>query len=171
MNEHSNHPQPGLGHHSFPQREDDPWLVQVDVFLDDVKNPKNPKFRLRSCLPQEKRNVNGKEERYLIFTNYDRNGFKIFFQLHDKTGGNYCFPNKADDAVWSKTGKKCPDEAWATNTVFQPVEVIDGKTLVVEFPNKTVIGDFRYTLRVTNDGGSTYVDLDPGGTGNNNNYR
>jgi hypothetical protein len=29
------------------------------------------------------------------------------------------------------------------------------------------MGVFHYTLRVTNDGGETYCDLDPGGVDNN----
>jgi hypothetical protein len=151
----------------------EPWLVQVDVYLDSV----DPlAFHLESCLPQEIRNFGGKDEKYLVFNNNCRPGFKILFELHDLTNDDpnvkgYRFPHRADDAVWSQRGAECPRE-YCKDKVLEPVRVVepDGATLVVEFKNEKVnekpLGDFRYTLNVIKDGAQP-LQLDPGGTGNN----
>jgi hypothetical protein len=151
----------------------EPWLVQVDVYLDSA----DPlKFHIESCLPQETRNFGGKDENYLVFNNNCRPGFKIVFQLHDLTNTDpdtkgYRFPHRADDAVWSKKADECPRE-YCEEKVFEPIRVIepDGTALVVEFKNQKVndkpIGDFRYTLNLIKDGAEP-LQLDPGGTGNN----
>src|ERR1044071_7835115 len=73
----------------------DPWLVQVDVYLDSA----DPlQFHIESCLPQETRNFGGKNEKYLVFNNNCRPGFRIVFQLHDLTNPDptapgYRFPH------------------------------------------------------------------------------
>lgn len=162
----------GLGAH-------EPWLVQVDVYLsDDTTNP--PEFQIESCLPHKTHTIAGKNEEYLVFDNHYRPGFRILFQLHDLTNmddptNGYRFPHKAQDAVWSQKGSVCPSQH-CTPEVFVPVRVIepDGTTLVVDFRNEkdqngNPVGDFRYTLRVTKDGGNNFLELDPGGTGNNGN--
>ena len=52
-------------------------------------------------------------------------GFEITdFTMHDPTGKGYAFPKDADDAIWSKIGIDCPDEAWGKNEVFAPKRVI-----------------------------------------------
>jgi hypothetical protein len=151
----------------------EPWLVQVDVYLDSV-DPLS--FHLESCLPQDVRNFGGKEEKYLVFNNNCRPGFKILFELHDLTNTDpttkgYRFPHRADDAVWSQPGNECPRE-YCDDKVFEPVRVVepDGATLVVEFKNEKrngqPVGDFRYTFNITQDGAQP-LQLDPGGTGNN----
>jgi hypothetical protein len=152
----------------------EPWLVQVDVYLDSV-DPLG--FRIKSCLPLESRYFAGKEEEYLVFNNHCRPGFKIIFELHssdtDPDTQGYRFPHRADDAVWSQKGDECPRE-YHDDKVFEPVRVIepDGTSLVVEFKNEKVngngIGDFRYTLNLVKDGAQP-LELDPGGTGNNGN--
>jgi hypothetical protein len=155
----------GLGVH-------EPWLVQVDVYLsDDTTDP--PEFQIESCLPRVTHTVGNKNEEYLVFDNHWRPGFRILFQLHDMTNmddpaNGYRFPHQAKDAVWSQQGDKCPTEH-CTPEVFVPVRVMepDGTTLVVDFRNETNIGKFRYTLRVTKDDGQNFLELDPGGTGNN----
>jgi hypothetical protein len=158
----------------------EPWLVQVDVYLDSV----DPlQFHVDSCLPQEPRYFGGKEEQYLVFNNSCRPGFKIIFELHPSdtvpaTQG-YRFPHRADDAIWSQIGDECPRE-YHDAKVFDPVRVIepDGTSLVVDFENEKIvkepgkdpvpIGDFRYTLNLIKDGAKP-LQLDPGGTGNNGN--
>jgi hypothetical protein len=151
----------------------DPWLIQVDVYLDSV----NPlAFHLESCLPQEVRNFGGKNEKYLVFNNNCRPGFRILFELHDLTNedpnaSGYRFPHKADDAVWSQKKDECPRD-YCDDKVFEPVRVVEpnGTTLVVDFKNEKVdgqpVGDFRYTLNLIKDGAQP-LQLDPGGTGNN----
>lgn len=151
----------------------EPWLVQVDVYLDSV----DPlAFHLESCLPQEVRNFGGKNENYLVFNNHCRPGFKILFELHDltntdPTANGYRFPHKADDAIWSQRGDECPRQ-YCKDIVLEPVRVVEpnGTTLVVEFKNEKLndqpVGDFRYTLNVMKDGAQP-LQLDPGGTGNN----
>ena len=58
------------------------------------------------------------------------------------------------------------DEVW---DVFEPVRVInDRTTLVVRNDNPSpALGPFKYTLRVTNDDGNSYTELDPGGEDRN----
>lgn len=182
MNDDTTGPQPqpsqraqgaGLSEFQAGMPKGEPWLVQVDVYLDSV----DPlAFHLESCLPQEERNFGGKDEKYLIFNNNWRPGFKILFELHDLTNDDpdakgYRFPHRPDDAIWSQRGEACPRE-YCEDKVFQPVRVIepDGATLVVEFKNEKVngkaIGDFRYTFNLIKDGAQP-LQLDPGGTGNN----
>lgn len=175
-------PQPGQGQSEHAQgarlsereggmNKGEPWLVQVDVYLDSV----NPlKFHVESCLPQEVRDVGGKQEKYLVFNNNCRPGFKIIFQLHLSSAAEaqgYRFPHRGDDAIWSQKKDECP-VAYCDDKVFEPLRVIepDGTSLVVEFKNEKVngraIGNFRYTLNLVKDGADT-LHLDPGGTGNN----
>lgn len=168
MDEHSQAPQPKLAAQDHRLGAHEPWLVHVDVYLeDDTTTP--PQFRIESCLPGEPRNG----ERYLVFENHYRPGFRIMFQLHDLTEQGYTFPRSANEAVWSKRGNDCPGEDWAKNDVFAPRWVIepDLTELVVDFANGRdekgePVGDFRYTLNVTKKGGQL-LHLDPGGTGMN----
>ena len=151
----------------------EPWLVQVDVYLDSV----DPlAFHIESCLPQEVRNFGGKDEKYLIFNNNCRPGFKILFELHDLTNSDptapaYRFPHRADDALWSQRGNECP-RSYCDDKVFNPVRVVepDGSTLVVDFANDKrngePVGDFRFTFNLIKDKADS-LQLDPGGTGNN----
>lgn len=167
MNDYSKGPQPQLQ----PQldapglQKDEPWQVQVDVYLKSVEPLQ---FQIESCLPQEKHDFGGKEEKYIVFKNNCRPGFRILFQLHDMTDpGGYMFPKDAQAAIWSKIGDECPTE-YCEDKVFEPVRVIppDYTTLVVRFENKERIGDFRYTLNLVKDGAEP-LQLDPGGTGDN----
>ena len=149
-----------------------PWAVQIDVYLDDDSGPK-PQFRVMSCL-QSYENDCG--DTYVVFENKCRPGFEIIFQLHDLTGKGYTFPKDADDAVWSKMGDDCPDEAWskdkryAESRVFTPLRVMqpDQLSLVVKNDNEkkadgNPIGRFKYTLNVGKGGAKPYLPLDPGG--------
>ena len=170
MDEHSKGPQPQPQAEERGLQNGDPWLVQVDVYLeDDTTTP--PTFRVESCLPNKVRQFGGRDEKYLVFENNLRPGFKILFQLHDlTTHGGYTFPRRPDDAVWSKIGEDCPHAGTSEgNEVFDPVRIIepDRTTLVVRFENTNPIGDFRYTLNVTKTGERPFLELDPGGTGMN----
>lgn len=165
MNEHSRGPEPEqmMELRGIPKNE--PWQVQVDVYLDRVEPLQ---FRIESSLPQK--NENG--ENYLIFENKLRPGYRILFQLHcmtdvDPSTAGYTFPKRADDAIWSQRGGECP-KAYCEDKVFDPERVIqpDRTTLVVRFENKEPIGDFRYTINLVKDGADP-VQIDPGGTGAN----
>ena len=142
---------------------DKPWVVDADVYLDHVGPP--AVFHIDSSLPVQDGN--------LVFYNHHRPGFTINFHLWDNTGGNYVFPNppapphnEEQWALWASEGEGCPPpcSSWS---VFTAQSVKDqGLTLVVRNLNDSVT-EFGYTLRVTNDGGDTFVDLDPGGTNMN----
>ena len=108
-------------------------------------------------------------DRNLVFRNNGHPGFKILFDLDDQTGENYRFPtnSKKQDGVWSKRGTKCPDTA--ASDIFKVVEIPPHRqTMVVHNLNpQPAQGEFRYTLRVTKDGGKNYLPLDPGGVNQN----
>jgi hypothetical protein len=132
-----------------------PWDVQVDVHL--KKACPNPQFEIYTSLPVQNGNI--------MFENNHRPGFNIEFNLYDETGNNYVFPpqSKVKEACWSKVGTACPtSEVWE---VFDPKRVTNaGSTLEVYNDNPSPsLGAFKYTLRVTKDGGTTYCELDPGG--------
>lgn len=141
-----------------------PWLVDVDVYLDDVTDPQKPRFHLETYLPMDPNGV-------ITFHNRGRDGFEIRFNLIDNTGQGYLFPPppKKDHALWSRQGRGCPpdnyDRQWHE---FEVVRVIEPalETLVVRNRNETVT-EFGYTLRVTNNNGATYIPLDPGGNNQN----
>ena len=106
----------------------------------------------------------------LIFKNDHHRGFDIYFDLIDKSGLGYKFPpsDKMKSAVWSELGAtSCPQAG--KMDVFTPQSVEnDQMTLVVHNPNADpVVGTFYYMLRVTNNGGSSYLPLDPGGDNKN----
>lgn len=142
----------------------EPWVVDVDVYLEDAGDP--PQFRLESCLPMDSGEV-------ITFHNRGRPGFTITFNLIDETGGGYRFPpnGKRHDALWSRQGPGCPPKDFGRQwDEFETVRVVepDRTTLVVRNLNETVT-EFGYTLRVTNDEGATFVDLDPVGNNQNGN--
>jgi hypothetical protein len=143
---------------------DKPWVVDVDVYLEDIGPP--VEFHIDSSLPVDGGN--------LVFYNRHRPGFTINFRLWDNTAeGNYVFPNPPAPpnneeawALWSSKGKGCPPpcSSWS---VFSAQSVKDqGLTLVVRNLNDSMT-EFGYTLRVTNNGGDTFVELDPGGNNMN----
>lgn len=135
-----------------------PWDIDVDIHL--KKGCPNPQFEIYTSLPTS----NGE----IVFKNNHRPGFNIRFNLYDETGEGYTFPPQAkvDDACWSKIGTTCPQSA--CKDVFKPLRVISGTTLEVFNDNPSPpLGAFKYSLRVTKDGGATYCDLDPGGADQN----
>lgn len=106
----------------------------------------------------------------LVFENDHHPGFDVHFDLVDKSGLGYKFPppDKMSSAVWSELGAtSCPRDG--RMEVFQPLSIDnDQMTLVARNPNAgTVVGGFYYMLRVTRDGGSSYLPLDPGGDNKN----
>ena len=146
-----------------------PWEIDVDVYLKSV-SPLD--FELRTCLPIDPANKN------ISFSNNGRPGFTISFHLYDNTNGGsgsgYVFPNppapphkEAEWALWSKQGQGCPPKDHGEWDQFTSTNVKDhGLTLVVANKNDSVT-EFGYTLRVTNDNGASFVDLDPGGNNQN----
>jgi hypothetical protein len=138
-----------------------PNSAQIDVYL--TKGCPNPKFEIVTALPKD---PSGNPK----FDNNHRPGFNIRFVLHDQTGSGYVFAPVPDDACWSQWGTSCPSAP--VYEVFSPLQV-NGTTLDVYNDNPpgpqpgSGMGVFHYTLRVTNDGGETYCDLDPGGVDNN----
>jgi hypothetical protein len=147
------------------QRPTKPWDVEVDVYLTSVGPPAT--FSIATCLPVD---PNGN----IVFSNNGRPGFTINFRLYDGTGGGYVFPNppappnkEMQWAMWSTQGQGCPPQGSGQWSEFTSQNVKDqGETLVVRNTNSSQT-QFGYTLRVTNDGGQTFVDLDPGGSNQN----
>jgi hypothetical protein len=149
-----------------------PWEIDVDVYLKSVGPPAD--FQMKACLPIDKTNKN------LYFYNEGRPGFIINFHLYDNTnngaGSGYVFPNppappnkESEWALWSRQGPGCPPKDHGQWAEFTSQNVKDqGQTLVVVNKNETVT-EFGYTLRVTNDDGQKFVDLDPGGYNQNGN--
>jgi hypothetical protein len=161
-----------------------PWQIQIDVYLvDDKTDP--PKFTIECQLPSyEVKSDDPRQppKKYIVFENKHRPGFDILFHLHDETENGYKFPRRADEAVWSRAGEDCPDEAWSKHKdydscrVFDPIRVVepDLMTLVVhnendKKPDGNKIGRFSYTLTVEAviDGQKRVLHLDPGGDDQN----
>lgn len=139
--------------------------VRVNVHLDSVRP-------LQFRVEPEDEDLKGPEGQ-IQFTNNCHPGFLVKFVLQRATDG-YLFPRNAQakEAIWSEVGDgKCPQSS--KRDVFKAPRVSpDGKILTVTNPNpKPAQGKFGYTLRVTNDGGESFLDLDPGGINNNGNYR
>jgi hypothetical protein len=111
----------------------------------------------------------------LVFDNNNHNGFNINFTFTDKTNGGYLWPpnNLKGQAVWSKVGTAIACPASPDTDVFHAVSVNKTCTVLkVNNPNPSPAqGAFQYTLCVTNDGGATYLPLDPGGINNNGSTR
>jgi hypothetical protein len=106
----------------------------------------------------------------LIFVNDHFPGFHISFVLSDATHQNYAFPpeSKKKKAVSSVMGANlCPPQG--TREVFKVIRVdgANNDTVTVHNPNEKHLGVFSYVLWITNDGGNTYVPLDPGGVNQN----
>lgn len=108
----------------------------------------------------------------LIFINDHFPGFDISFVLTDQTNQNFAFPpdSKKEMAVSSQMGgiNLCPPQG--TLDVFTVTSVGGQKlnTLTVHNRNADkVVGLFSYVLWITNDGGTRYVPLDPGGSNQN----
>ena len=146
----------------------DPMDVHVQVFL----HPGDPRgdFHFETTdLPMGADNV-------LFFKNCGHPGFYIHYDLQDPTNG-YLFPESSlfppnppkqnlKAAIWCQQNPGCPaaPSQWGQ---FSGRDVTNGgKTLVVHNKNQSP-QDFGYTLRVTNDGGASYLPLDPGGTNQN----
>jgi hypothetical protein len=171
--EHSKGPQPKLMPESLVEalKSARPWQVQIDVYLeDDESDP--PVFRIESCLPLSPAST--KADKILLFENNHRPGFEILFHLWDLTGKGYRFPQNAKDAIWSKIGNDCPEEE--AYEVLRPIRTGDdphsGLPMLVVFNENDKrdgkeIGQFRYSLNVTRDGGANVVHLDPGGDDQN----
>ena len=156
-------PAPGLGPVQAAAKQ--AWDVVVDVYL--TKGCPNPQFNLQTTLPVQNGNI--------LFNNNRRPGFNITFNLIDETGEGYAFPPqpKVQEACWSKVGTTCPTSgSWE---VFDPRRVTGGGSSLEVYndnpkqPGGGGLGEFRYTLRVTKDGGTNYCDLDPGGVDQNGN--
>lgn len=109
-------------------------------------------------------------DNHLYFTNQCHPGFLIHYDLQGNNA--YVFPDSSistdylHEALYCHAHANCPTSkaTWGQFT-GQSVEQA-GKTLVVLNKNDSP-ANFAYTLRVTNDRGSHYLPLDPGGTNRN----
>lgn len=142
-----------------------PKDVHIKVFIDDAKADP-PKFHFISD------DLQVGPKNHLTFKNDGHAGFDIHFDLQEPTYG-YRFPPQAaaKQAIWSKFGDgECP-HLEASEVFTEPRISHDGQSLRVHNRNSEYdTGSFGYTLRVTNDGGSNYLPLDPGGLNQNGNY-
>lgn len=149
-----------------------PWQKKVSVTLNSVDLvAKTGKYDLVPLGPDP---IPVGPDGSLIFDNDHHDGFDIDFVLTDKTGSakKYAFPPnpKKQDAVSSQMGAvdACPPQG--TSDVFSVINVGGPNNSVLSVHNKNqdeVVGTFSYVLWLTNDGGATYIKLDPGGTNNN----
>jgi hypothetical protein len=140
------------------------WDVIVDVYLhSEAAGDFDIESYLQSSPPSKK----------LIFWNNGHPGFNITFNLHDETNLGYKFvgaPNE-EDSIWSQLGGTgCPGAPGAWEVFDKTSITITNAGMVMKAFNQNpspAQGDFRYTINVTKDGGTTYLPLDPGGTNNN----
>ena len=139
-----------------------PREVHVNVFIDNP-DVRAPKFHFES----HDLDVGPKNE--LTFTNDHHPGFNITFNLQPPTH-SYLFPKPQDatDGVWSKFGNsECP-QSQAREVFTEPRVSSSRESLTVHNRNRQDdTGLFGYTLRVTRDGGGTYLPLDPVGDNQN----
>lgn len=151
----------------------DPRHTKVNVTLTSV-DPKTKKgqFTLAPTGSDPLPPPNGPHQ-VLCFDNDHHDGIDIEFHLIDSTHQGYAFP--ADKfkgkAVSSQMGPigQCPPQG--TSEVLDPVSIsgANNEFLKVHNPNQNkpggpnLVGDFNYTLWVTNDGGTSWIALDPGG--------
>lgn len=138
-----------------------------DVHVDVTLRSDNPIDFTIEPNPKDSIPVNSKGE--LVFRNDHFPGFHIHFRLLDPKGFGYLFPKPrdVDRALFSRQGAGCPESGvWSA---FKPIRVTpDRLTLVVKNRNSEEDkGEFGYVLRVTNDEGTSYLDLDPGGFNEN----
>lgn len=141
-----------------------PWKKSVAVTLESA----NPvQYSIEPTGPNPLPVSNGA----LVFDNDHHNGFDIDFTFTDKTNSGYLWPpnNLKGNAVWSKVGTSVTCPGSPDTEVFHAVKIDQTCTvLTVNNPNPSPAqGAFQYTLCVTNDGGNTYLPLDPGGINNN----
>ena len=139
-----------------------PKHVHVKVFIEDP-DVDPPKFHFTS----DDLRVGPNNE--LTFKNNGHAGFTISFDLQQPSHG-FQFPGNemARQAVWSKFGEReCPKSP-ASEVFTEPRVSQDKLSLRVHNRNsESDTGMFGYTLRVTNDGGSNHLPLDPGGVNQN----
>lgn len=103
-------------------------------------------------------------DNHIYFKFGKKDGFRVHFALDDPT---YTFADKKSDALWVHNQPDCPSGA-CTWDGFKALRIEKGQTLIVHNKNDGIT-DFGYTLRVTNDGGKTYLNLDPIGSNQNSN--
>lgn len=158
-------------------KPDKRWTIDVDVYLYEAGPP--AVFDVDTCLPS----VDDPHDsnRRIVFHNSGRPGFMLRYRLFDNTnngnGSGYVFPSPPGPdhvrdplqwAMWSREGHDCPPAGYhAQWDEFTSVEVQDNGTTLLVWNKNQKAAEFAYTLRVTNDGGQSYVDLDPGGNNMN----
>ena len=111
------------------------------------------------------------EDNLLTFVNRRFPGYIIHYDLDDALNPGFRFPNAnvpdhLAEALYVHAGRRCPTRKshWPQ---FWPMQVSDDcKTLQVRNEN-LASADFAYMLRLTKDGGKSWLELDP--VGNNKN--
>ncbi|HVM22937.1 MAG TPA: hypothetical protein VM308_06515 [Sphingomicrobium sp.] len=135
-----------------------PWKVDVLVVLD----PASRTFRFETDdLPLGPDNE-------LTFHNRGYPGFIITFRLKEPRHG-YLFPENLDEALFSVDRPECPTSHGQWRQFKAKAVTENGKNLVVRNQNKDKIR-FGFTLRVTNDRGATFWNLDPIAGNENGNW-
>src|SRR5438270_1753122 len=136
-----------------------PWKKSVAVTLETVSPLK---YKIEPTGTDKLPTSNGA----LVFDNDKHPGFDIDFTFTDNTNSGYLWPpnNLKGQAVWSKIGTAVTCPVSPDTEVFRATGVDKTCTvLTVHNPNPSPAqGAFQYTLCVTNNGGQTYLDLDPG---------
>ena len=133
--------------------------VSVTVHLDLNHSPP---FTFETSLPMSGKN-------HLKFSKGKADGFLISYTLDDP-GNTYTFGSDLNQALWSTSEAVCPTSPGQWDQ-FTAQEITNGgMTLVVHNANRDK-QDFGYTLRITSDGGNSYMELDPIGTNDNSNLK
>lgn len=109
------------------------------------------------------------KDNFLYFHNCEHDGLYVHYDI--QPGSGYVFPDKTikqwdKEVLWVQQQTGCPTgpTAWGQ---FQAYDVTPGGATLVVWNKNPKKETFWYTLRVTNDGGTSYLPLDPGG-GNEN---
>jgi hypothetical protein len=147
---------------NLENRGHDAWAVDVFVYLHS-QTPGD--FTVESYLQSDPGSSN------LVFYNRHHPGFDVTFHLIDETGLGYRFPQASNkqDAIWSQLGNSCPTTpVWEVFDKHGMILGPQGLSITAHNPNEgTAVGEFRYTLNVSQSGNPPYLALDPGGTNNN----
>ena len=133
----------------------EPWSPQVDVILDLA----NKKFHFESD------DIEIGKDNYISFCNDGQPGYVITFHLRDPRD-EYRFPEDLKAALWADDEPACPESECHWGQFKAKAVNNNGVDLVVRNLNEHK-RQFGYALLVTNDGGQSFLRLDPIG-GNEN---
>jgi len=104
-------------------------------------------------------------DNHIYFKFGKKDGFRVHFTLDDPT---YTFLDKKEDALYAHNQAACPPGPCSLDG-FKALRFDNGKQTLIVHNKNDATTDFGFTLRVTNDGGKTHLDLDPIGSNQNSN--